>query len=210
MNDAAELLQCGDPPLADVALQAGFANRRHTWRAACAESSASRPPPCEADRETCFVRVSSPQRLFWSLTATTPQQDMHRLTGRYECRQRDSGGQTWRLPSPSMDRSGSWLRLDATYPAQNGQPAGTAITFVGFDAAAKRWSIVSVSADGSYYTRYSTSRDFNGCRSGSTATSADGGKAVVKVISSGEYTFDFASPTGPGKTARSHTVCTKT
>jgi hypothetical protein len=143
-----------------------------------------------------------------SLTATTPQQDMHRLTGRYECRQRDSGGQTWRLLTVNRPY-GSWLRLDATYPAQNGQPAGTAITFVGFDAAAKRWSIVSVSADGSYYTRYSTSRDFNGSQ-WIDGDPADGGKAVVKVISSGEYTFDFASPTGPGKTARSHTVCTKT
>ncbi|HEV3195930.1 MAG TPA: hypothetical protein VGZ06_07300 [Candidatus Cybelea sp.] len=109
---------------------------------------------------------------------------MHRLTGRYECRQRDSGGQTWRLLTVNRPY-GSWLRLDATYPAQNGQPAG------------------------SYYTRYSTSRDFNGSQ-WIDGDPADGGKAVVKVISSAEYTFDFASPTGPGKTARSHTVCTKT
>jgi hypothetical protein len=106
----------------------------------------------------------------------SPQQEVHSLSDRFECITRDSQSQTWRLLTVNKP-FGAWLRLDAMYPAQHGQPAGSAITLVGFDKSTKRWNIVSVDGDGTYYTRYSTSRDFNGSR-WIDGDPADGGRAI--------------------------------
>ena len=100
---------------------------------------------------------------------------------------------------------GAWLRADTTFAPQNGQPKDVAQTFVGFDAAAKRWNIVSIDADGSYYTRYSSSRDFNGSH-WVDGYPADGGKAVIGV-SPHMYTFDFTGRPTNGKVDISHTAC---
>lgn len=153
-----------------------------------------------------FIRstlISAATALF--LTGMSPREEVHSLAGRFECITKDSQNQIWRVSTVNKPY-GAWLRLDARYPAQNGQPAGTAITLVGFDNSEKRWNIVSVDGDGTYYTRYSTSHHFDGSQ-WVDGFPADGGRAVVRITSSAEYTFDLTTPTGSGKTSRSHTVC---
>lgn len=103
---------------------------------------------------------------------------------------------------------GAWLRADTTFAPQNGQPKDVAQTFVGFDSAAKRWNIVSIDADGSYYTRYSTSREFDGSH-WADGYPADGGRAVIGTPNPRQYTFDFTGRPSNGRTDVSHTVCTR-
>lgn len=135
-------------------------------------------------------------------TAATHPQQVHSLVGTYACVNRESTGTVWRFTSIN-EPYGAWLRASSTFAAQNGQPAQTAVTFVGYDAQAKQWNIVSISNDGSYYTRASTSRVLNGSR-WTDAYPADGAKAIITIPSAGTYTFDLTTPQG----VRSHVVCT--
>jgi hypothetical protein len=135
--------------------------------------------------------------------AMTPAQQVYQLVGTHACVNHESTGTVWRFTSVN-EPFGAWLRASATFAPQNGQAAQTAVTFIGYDSDAKQWNIVSVSHDGSYYTRASTSRDLNGSR-WTDAYPADGAKAIIRIPSATVYTFDLTTPQG----AHSHVVCTR-
>lgn len=136
-------------------------------------------------------------------TAATQSQEVYGLIGTYSCINHESTGTVWRFTSVN-EPYGAWMRASSTFAAQNGQPAQTAVTFVGYDAQAKQWNIVSVSDNGTYYTRASTSRELNGSR-WTDAYPADGAKAIIRMPSATEYTFDLTTPQG----VRSNVVCTR-
>jgi hypothetical protein len=75
---------------------------------------------------------------------------------------------------------------------------------LGFDAATKRWNIVSMSSDGSYYTRYSVSQALDGSR-WRDGYPDDGGRAVITTPNPLQYVFDFTS-----RGSHSRTTCTRT
>jgi hypothetical protein len=104
---------------------------------------------------------------------------------------------------------GTWLRLEAAYPAQNGSPSGKATTFLGRDVKARRWEIVAVRDNGSYYTRYSDSADLNGSR-WIDERPADGARAVIVVLSERQYRFDLTVPgSNGGAASSSKTLCSR-
>ncbi len=138
-----------------------------------------------------------------SATAATQTQQVHGLVGTYACVNHESTGTTWRFTSVN-EPYGAWLRASSTFAPQNGQPAQTAVTYVGYDPDAKQWNIVSVSNGGSYYTRASASHALDGSR-WTDAYPADGAKAIIRTPNATEYTFDLTTPQG----ARSHVVCTR-
>lgn len=140
------------------------------------------------------------------LAAASPAQSAHEIVGTYHCVTRETGHPTWHFTSTNT-AWGAWMRADATFPPQNGAPADKASTFVGFDRTAKRWSIVSLDLDGSYYTRHSTSPTFDGSR-WTDNFPADGGTAIIRVSNSRDYTFDFTGRSGP-RSDVSHTTCTR-
>lgn len=106
----------------------------------------------------------------------------------------------------SINRAwGPWVNVHASFPAQNGLPPILAQVFLGFDPAAKRWSIVTLNDDGSYYTRHSTSPALNGSRWVDNFP-ADGATAVIHLTPGGDYVFDFTPKPG-GTDVPSHTVC---
>ncbi len=74
------------------------------------------------------------------------------------------------------------------FPAENGQRAQMAVTFVGFDPDAKRWNIAVVNDGGSCYTRYGSSPDFNGSR-WVDGYPADGGQAITTLGSGKLFRF---------------------
>jgi hypothetical protein len=129
--------------------------------------------------------------LLLGTAAIAPQDEAHSLVGTYSCVTRDTDHTTWRFTTVNAP-FGAWLRLYATFAPQNGAPARTAFTYLGYDPSNKRWNIVSMSSGGSYYTRYSTSGDLNGSR-WVDGYPADGGKAVIAIPSATEYTFTFSS-----------------
>jgi hypothetical protein len=135
--------------------------------------------------------------------AMTPAQQAHQLVGTHACVNHESTGTIWRFTSVN-EPYGAWLRVSSTFAPQNGQPAQTAVTFIGYDPDAKQWNIVSVNQGGSYYTRASTSRDLNGSR-WTDVYPADGAKAIVRIPSATAYTFDLTTPQG----VHSHVVCTR-
>jgi hypothetical protein len=111
------------------------------------------------------------------------------MTGTYHCVVQDNAHKVWHFISVNS-LWGAWLHLDITYPPQNGQPKDVAVTYLGFDPAAKRWNIVSPDEDGSYFTRYSTSQALNGSR-WIDGYPADGRHAVLRIPRVGQYTFDL-------------------
>jgi hypothetical protein len=128
------------------------------------------------------------------------------ILGSYACVTHD-GAQTWHFTSTNT-AWGAWLRAATVFAPQNGAPRQTAVTFVGFDGDAKRWNIVSLNALGSYYTRSSSSRDFNGSR-WTDAYPADGATATIGVSPAGDYSFDLKTPKSNGTASWSHTRCTR-
>jgi hypothetical protein len=138
-------------------------------------------------------------------TMTAQAKDAHLMSGTYRCLTHGNSGPDWHFVSVNKPY-GAWLRADTAFPAQNGAPAQSAVAFVGFDTDAKRWSIVVVNGDGSYYTRYSISSELDGSR-WTDLDPADGGQARITLPRIGEYIFDFQQTEKNGKTDRSHTVC---
>ena len=141
-----------------------------------------------------------------ALAPSTAGQAVHLLVGTYHCVNHQSTGQTWRFTAIN-DVFGAWLRLHVTYPPQNGIAGDTATTFVGYDPGEKRWNIVGVDVDGSYFTRSSHSAAFNGSQ-WQDEYPQDGGRAVVRTFGSSRYTFDLTMPTAKGAPIQSHVVCT--
>jgi hypothetical protein len=125
-------------------------------------------------------------------TAATTEQQAHGLAGTFACVTRDTNRTVWRFTTLN-EPFGAWLRLRASFPPQNGLPARSAYTYLGYDAGGNRWNIVSLSSAGTYYTRYSTSRSLNGSH-WIDDHPADGGTALLEVPTSSEYIFNFSSP----------------
>jgi hypothetical protein len=129
------------------------------------------------------------------------------IAGTFDCVTRDNTGTVWRFHSVNR-HWGSWVRADTTFAPQNGQTADTASTYVGFDASAKQWNIVSLDTGGSYYTRYSKSTAFHGSN-WKDGYPSDGATAVIRVSSTG-YTFDYTGAPKSGRSDRSLTTCSRT
>lgn len=142
-----------------------------------------------------------------ALVAATPQQTIRDLAGRWSCATQ-AGNITLRATTVNA-MYGPWLRLNASYPAQHDQPAGTAVKFLGYDTAHKRWIVSSVDDSGGYYVIYSNSPAFDGSR-WNDGYPADGGTASIRVVSANEYIFDAANPDGHGHMSQTHTICTRT
>ena len=130
------------------------------------------------------------------------------IAGTYQCVNHETGGTVWRFTSNNTIY-GPWLVAHSTFVAQNGQPAQTGVTYVGYDSDAKRWNIVSVSSTGSYYTRSSRSPDVNGSRWIDDYPN-DGARAVIRIYGAQKYTFDLVAPQNKGLAVESHVVCTHT
>lgn len=132
-----------------------------------------------------------------------PQQTLHMLVGRWTCVTVDNHHKTFReIDNDSM--YGPWLRMDAMYPAQNGQPAATGMTFMSYDAKHHRWIIGGFDTSGGYFISYSTSPSFNGSH-WSDGYPATGGWANVSMPGNNRYTID----TGGSSMGTTHTVCTR-
>ncbi|HZT03216.1 MAG TPA: hypothetical protein VFA39_13215 [Steroidobacteraceae bacterium] len=139
--------------------------------------------------------------------ATTTPSELEAIVGTFNCVTHASGGAIWRFHSVNRAWRG-WVRADTTFAPQNGQPADAAFTFVGFDSNTKQWNIVSVDNDGSYYTRSSKSKSFDGSH-WVDGYPADGARAVIRLRGKRQYTFDLASPGPKGRAETSNTVCTR-
>jgi hypothetical protein len=135
--------------------------------------------------------------------AIAPRDEAHSLIGTYSCVTRSTDHTTWRFTTVNAP-FGAWLRLYATFAPQNGAPAQTNFTYLGYDQTSKRWNIVSMRSSGSYYTRFSTSRELNGSR-WVDGYPADGGTAVITIPSPSQYLFAFTTAED-----RSLTTCTRT
>ncbi len=132
------------------------------------------------------------------------RQTMHALTGHWTCITHDNHHKTSREVD-TYSTYGTWLRVDATYPAQNGQPAATGINFFGYDAKHHRWIVGGFDTAGGYYISYSTSPSFNGSH-WSGGYPMEGGSATVMMPNNNRYTIDSS---GGGAMGVSHTVCTR-
>lgn len=140
--------------------------------------------------------------------AMTPQQTIHNMVGTWSCVTHDSTHKTWR--ETDVDAMyGSWLRMTSTYPAQNGEHAGTGVGFFGYDSKHARWIVTSLDTSGDYGISYSTSHTFNGAH-WLDGYPANHGSATTRMSSSKQFTVDSSGPDAHGHTVTSHEVCTRT
>lgn len=139
----------------------------------------------------------------YSATTMTPQQTTHALVGRWTCVTHDSKHRTWR-ETDTDSMFGSWVRVDSTYPAQNGQRAGTGVGFLGYDAKHHRWIVGSFDTSGDYGISYSNSHAFNGSH-WANGYPATGGSTTVMMPNAHEFTVN----TTAGSMGSSHQVCTR-
>lgn len=129
------------------------------------------------------------------------------IVGSYSCVTYDGGRAIDRFQSVNAS-FGNWLKATTTSKG-NGGTTDIGQVYVGFDQAAKRWSIVGVDSSGAYWTRHSTSKYFDDSQWVDVDPN-DGGRAIVRVLKSGaQYTFDFTSPGNHGGSDVTHTVCTR-
>lgn len=140
--------------------------------------------------------------------AASPQQTtLQGFVGIWSCITHSSDNKTYR-ETDSDTMYSDWVRINATYPAQNGQPAGTGVTFFGYDSKKKQWVVTGVGTDGSYFVATSTSPAFNGS-AWSNQYPADHGTAVLHMARSTQYSMDMQTPGKNGKMMTQHAVCTK-
>lgn len=140
--------------------------------------------------------------------AASPQQStIQSFVGTWSCVTHSSDNKTYRETDTDA-MYGNWLRIDAAYPAQNGQPAGTGVTFFGYDSKNKRWVVTGVGTDGSYFVSTSTSPAFNGSH-WSDQYPADHGTAVLHMTQATQYSMDMQNPGAKGKMMTQHAVCTR-
>jgi hypothetical protein len=136
--------------------------------------------------------------------AMSPQQAISNMTGQWTCITHDSAHRVWRETNVNAP-FGPWMRLASVFPAQNGQPAGKATKYLGYDSQTKRWIVMSIDDSGGYYTMYSNSPTLDGAH-WIDAYPADHRTGYLKFAGTNEYTFDSSTPGAP---AASHTVCTR-
>ncbi len=157
---------------------------------------------------TIAQRFVLPLAALLCTVAITPAPNAQVLTGTYACNDTDNQGPSWHFTSENV-AFGEWVRAKTSFAAQNGAAAHVSQAFVGYDRDAKRWNIVVVNDDGSYYTRYSTSAQLDGSH-WTDLEPADGGRAVITVPNPKQYVFDFHQALKGGKTEHQRVVCTKT
>jgi hypothetical protein len=140
--------------------------------------------------------------------ASSPQQaTVESFVGTWACITHSSENKTYR--ETDVDSMyGNWLRINSSYPAQNGAPAGTGVTFFGYDAKNKHWVVTGVGTDGSYFIATSSSPEFNGSKFMDQYPS-DHGTTVLHMTKSTEYSMDTQAPNDKGKTMTQHAVCTR-
>ncbi|MBV9276673.1 MAG: hypothetical protein JOZ97_00395 [Candidatus Eremiobacteraeota bacterium] len=143
-----------------------------------------------------------------SLAGSSPQQSTIRgFVGSWTCITHSSDNKTYR-ETDTDTMYGDWLRVNSSYPAQNGAPASTGTTFLGYDSRKKLWVATGVGTDGSYFTSVSTSSQFNDSH-WSDQYPADHGTAVLRMTQSTQYSMDTQTPNGKGKMMTDHEVCVR-
>jgi hypothetical protein len=141
-----------------------------------------------------------------SAATSSPQSVMHALSGNWICITHTSDKKTYK-ETDSNAMYGKWLKISSTFPAQNGQPAGTGQTFLSYDGQSKRWIIAGVSTNGDYFVDYSKSSAFDGSQWYDGYPNMHG-SAIVHMTST-QYTVDSKGPGSQGRTMTTHEVCTK-
>jgi hypothetical protein len=139
--------------------------------------------------------------------APSPQATLESLAGTWTCVTQFPGNKSWQETQVGT-MYGKWLKIDATYPAQAGVPAGTSLTFVGYDTAHSHWVVTGVGTDGVYFTASSNSPAYDGSTWTDTYP-ADNGTATIHMPSAAAYTMDATGPGLDGKVETSHTACTR-
>ncbi len=139
--------------------------------------------------------------------SSSQQTTLQNLAGTWSCVTQTSDNKT--LRETDVDAMyGNWLRSNATYLGDSGQPAGTSTTFIGYDAKKALWVVTGVGTDGTYFTATSSSPNFHG----STWTDVfpdDHGGTVIHLTPYTQYSMDSHGPDPTGKMSTNHTVCTK-
>lgn len=138
----------------------------------------------------------------------TSQQTMHALVGTWSCITHDSSHKTWH-ETDVYSMWGAWLRDDTRFPAQNGEPGGTGISFTRYDSHAGKWVITGADTGGTLFTATSSNHAFDGSR-WVDVYPADNGWANLHMPSSHEVVIDSGTPDGHGHTMTDHDVCTRT
>lgn len=157
---------------------------------------------------TAFIGIFALLTSAAALSATSSQQaTLRSFVGSWTCLTHSSDNMTFH-ESDVDTMYGNWLKVDSEYPAQNGQPAGTGVTFFGYDPKNKRWIVTGVGNEGSYFTAYSNSPNYDGAK-WIDAYPNDHGTAIVHVTSNNRYTLDTTAPGAAGKTMTQHAVCTR-
>jgi hypothetical protein len=146
-----------------------------------------------------------------ALTGATPPSAIalgpQSLVGEYDCIVTSGKTQVDRFKSINTTWH-SWLYV-TTIDELPGNARDVSRVFVGFDPNARRWSIVGVDQAGTYWTRRSASKYFDGSRWVDNHP-ADGATSLVRVLGSGaQYTFDQDVPQSDGRADHSHVLCTR-
>jgi hypothetical protein len=129
------------------------------------------------------------------------------FVGTWTCVTHSSDSKTYR--ETDVDTMfGDWVRVESTYPAQNGGPAGSGVTFLGYDSKHARWIVTGVGTDGSYFTSVSMSPAFDGSK-WTDQYPNDHGTAVLHMTKATEYTMDTQMPNPQGKMMTQHAICIK-
>jgi hypothetical protein len=77
------------------------------------------------------------------LVSAAAQPGLASIIGTFNCITHENTGTIWRFHSVNL-AWGDWVRADTTFAPQNGKPADTASTYVGFDAASRLHEIQQI------------------------------------------------------------------
>ncbi|MGA8533978.1 MAG: hypothetical protein WB615_07720 [Candidatus Tumulicola sp.] len=139
--------------------------------------------------------------------ASPQQATLQSFVGTWTCITHGNDNKTYR--ETDVDSMyGNWLKIESDYPAQNGAPAGTATTFVGYDGKHGHWIATGVGTDDSYFTSYSKWPKFDGSK-WYDAYPNDHGTATFQMPTSTSYTMQSVTPNAKGVMSSSHSICTK-
>lgn len=140
--------------------------------------------------------------------AMSPQQTtLQSFVGTWKCVTRGSDNKAFD-ETDTDTMYGNWLKIEAAYPAQAGQPAITSTSYAGYDAKRHHWIITGVGTDNSYFTATSTSSTWDGAK-WTDVYPVDHGTAVTHGPSGGKYTLVSSGPGPSGKMMTYTSACTK-
>jgi hypothetical protein len=140
--------------------------------------------------------------------ASSPQQaTVQGLVGTWSCITHTADNKTYH--ETDVDTMfGKWLKISASYSAQNGGTAGNGVTFVSYDTKTRRWIVTGASTDGAYFMATSASPNFDGSK-WTDQYPNDHGTAVLHLTPYTKYTMEMTGPNEKGKMTTSRAVCTK-